>query len=196
VPWFVVLVNGQPDHRIIDSAKLPVAHQEHRCWICGDPRGRYLTFLLGPMCTITRTVSEPPSHLDCATYAVQACPFMTRPHMVRREAGLPDDWRDAPGLPLHRNPGVVCLWTTRTYQPFGDGKGGVLFRVGDPTSTAWYCEGRPATLGEVEASLTTGLPALQEVADREGREARVALQLMTTQARRYLPRQEVVHEHA
>jgi hypothetical protein len=187
VPYFVARVAGQPDHRIVDNAKFAPAVKEHRCWICGDILGRYLTFALGPMCTITRTVSEPPSHLECLRYAVQACPFLARPHAHRREAGLPESFEEAPGLPIQRNPGVVCLWTTRTFRPFLDHQGGVLFQVGDPTTTAWYAEGRTATRAEVQASLDSGLPVLQEMAAQEGATAVAALMAQLTRAMTYLP---------
>lgn len=187
VPWFVALVDGQPDHRIVDNAKFAPAVKEQRCWICGDTLGRFLSFALGPMCTITRTVSEPPSHLDCLCYAVQACPFLARPHAHRREAGLPEHFQEAAGLPLQRNPGVVALWTTREFRPFLDHQGGVLFQVGEPTNIAWYCEGRPATYTEVEASFTSGLPVLQEMAAQEGATATAALMAQLARARQYMP---------
>jgi hypothetical protein len=37
-----------------------------------------------------------------------------------------------------------------------------LFRIGEPTSVAWYAEGRPATRKEVLVSIDSGLPLLQE----------------------------------
>lgn len=194
VPWFVALVDGQPDHRIVDHAKFRPAVKEHRCWVCGDVLGRYLTFAIGPMCTITRTVSEPPSHKACLAYAVQACPFLARPHAHRREAGLPAGWVEAAGLPIDRNPGVVALWTTRSYQPF-HAPGGVLFRVGEPTDVVWYAEGRQATRPEVQASIDSGLPVLQETAAQDGATAVAALMAHLTQAMAYLP-PEQEHAHA
>lgn len=187
VPWFVALVDGQPDHRIVDNAKFPPAVKEQRCWICGDKLGRFLTFALGPMCTITRTVAEPPSHLECMRYAVQACPFLARPHAHRRDAQLPDGFQEAAGLPIQRNPGVVALWTTRGFRPFFDHEGGILFQVGDPTDVVWYCAGRAATYAEVEASITSGLPVLQETAAQEGATATAALMAQLVRARQYLP---------
>lgn len=164
VPWFVAWVDGEPDHRVVDPKKLQAAVGLGRCWICGGPLGSFKTFTLGPMCCVTRANSEPPSHIECARYAAQACPFLTRPHAKRREAGLPDDLRPAAGLPLDRNPGVVGLWTTKRYttsRVHGVGANpGVLFRLGDPESLEFWAEGRSAKREEVIASVVSGLPTL------------------------------------
>lgn len=190
VPYFVAIVNGQPDHRLVDAPKIGPAIREKRCWICGDQLGRHLAFLIGPMCAVTRTVSEPPSHRDCAEYAARACPFLTRPHAHRRDAGLPEETQNAPGIQIMRNPGVMCLWMTRGFRPFNAPEGGVLFHVGDPTEYTWYCEGRPATRAEVLTSLELGLPTLQQQAQLDGPAAERELSMQIAAARQYLPLKE------
>ncbi len=170
VPWFVAWVDGKPDHRVMDIDKMPRALQAHLCWMCGEPLGAFKTFCIGPMCAISRTIAEPPSHLECLRYAVRACPWLTRPHAKRREIGLPEDARDGAGLPLKRNPGVVCLWTTKKFRAWRNreiGNSGVLFNLGDPDHVEWWAEGRPATPNEVAASVTSGLPLLEEEARRD-----------------------------
>lgn len=157
VPWFVELIDGKPDHRIMSTLKLRLAVTEGRCWMCGEPLGVFKSFVIGPMCIITRCSAEPPSHLECARYACAACPFLTRPHAHRRQAGLPEHMEMA-GNGILRNPGVTCLWTTRRHQAYRAGRGqtqghgGVLFEIGAPSSTEWYAEGRQATRAEVDAS--------------------------------------------
>jgi hypothetical protein len=160
VPWFVAWVDGRPEFRVMDGEKF----KERRCWVCEEPLGRNMTFVLGPMCAINRTSSEPPGHTGCARYSARRCPFLSRPHMDRREGGLEELETEHAGEMIRRNPGVTLLWTTRGYAPFGDGRGGVLFRVGDPDSVEWYREGRPATRAEVEESIRTGLPILEAMA--------------------------------
>lgn len=187
VPWFVHAVNGVPDHRIVDTARFAPAIREKRCWICGDVLGRYLTFALGPMCCVTRSVSEPASHKACVMYAMQACPFLSRPTMIRRESGLPEGVSEAAGIMEKRNPGAMCLWTTRTSTLFHDGNGGVLFRVGEPTETRWYTEGRPATRPEVLDSLETGLVRLRELAELDGKFALLELEQRVKTCMQYLP---------
>jgi hypothetical protein len=45
--------------------------------------------------------AEPPSHRECAEYAVRACPFLTRPLAVRNERGL--DGFEPAGVMIKRN---------------------------------------------------------------------------------------------
>lgn len=138
------------------------------CWICGKTLGAFKAFVIGPMCAINRTSSEPPAHRDCAIFAAKSCPFLVRPHAKRREDGLPDTAVDADGVPLGRNPGVALVWITKRYRIIADGKGGYVLSVGDPEETAWFREGRPATRPEVEESVRLGFPALLELAKQGG----------------------------
>jgi hypothetical protein len=167
VPWFVAWIDGAPDFRIVARGKVAEAIQFGKCFICGDELGRWLTFAVGPMCTINRTAPEPPAHKDCALYAVQACPFLTRPAMRRRATGLPEGLAvatHAPGETVSHNPGVTALWTTRTQQAFSDDKGGALFRMGDPHEVLWFAEGRAATKEEVQEALEGEREVLRELA--------------------------------
>lgn len=162
---------GTPDFRVISPKKWNVCLRERKCWLCGQPLGKYLTFAIGPMCAITRTTSEPACHLDCARYAAQVCPFMIRPKMVRNEKDLPVN-RSIPGISLDRNPGVMCLWTTLKYTVFRDHTGkGKLIQVGDPENVEWWAQARRATRSEIMDSVDGGLPILREMAQRDGLEA-------------------------
>ena len=166
VPYFVAWIDGKPDHRVVDPPKIAACVNGRRCWLCGSPLGRFLSFTIGPMCGVNRINSEPPQHRECAEYAVRACPFMSRPHAHRRDARLPENVRDPAGEFLKRNPGVVGVWTTTSYRARrADGGSGVLFELGEPDSVSWWSEGRPATIEEVRASVAGGLPALTAMAD-------------------------------
>lgn len=168
VPFFVAIINGEPDHRVVEPRALQACVNQRRCWICGEPLGTFLSFLVGPMGAVNRVNSEPPSHRDCARYAVQACPFLSKPHAKRRDAGLPDQPLKQPaGVHLEHNPGVALIWTTRSFKPFR-AQGGVLFKMGPAESMDWYAEGRAATREEVEHSIATGLPHLLKIAEDEG----------------------------
>lgn len=174
VPYFVALVKGQPDHRVMDGSKMEPAIKRGLCWICGKLLRGEATFTIGPMCCITRTISEPASHLTCARYSVTSCPFLSRPHAKRREIGLPEDAVEPAGVGLKRNPGVTCLWTTDDWQvdrlPPGshEGRPGILFALGDAKAREWYAEGRPATRVEVHDSIVSGLHHLEAAAAAEG----------------------------
>lgn len=172
VPRFVALIDGEPDHRVIEPRYMREAVTRNLCWVCGEELTDLVTFTVGPMCTINRVSSEPPSHLECARYAVQGCPFLSKPHAHRREAGLPDGVVDPAGIMIRRNPGAMCLWTSRGFihegHPRGDGVMSLLFFFGDPEAMEWFTEGRAATRIEVDAAIASGLPALQDVAQRDG----------------------------
>jgi hypothetical protein len=140
-----------------------------------------MAFVIGPMCSINRVSSEPPSHRDCAIYSAEHCPFLTIPKMHRRENALPEGNMDPAGVMIRRNPGVTMVWITRSYRVEVDGPG-VLFRIGDPVEVLWYAEGRTATRAEVEASVESGLPTLADMAAAEGPKATAELERMTLAA--------------
>jgi hypothetical protein len=188
IPWFVPLVDGKPEFRLADARKWQVAVKDKRCWICGGRLGSYLTFVLGPMCAITRTTSEPPCHFMCAEYSAMVCPFLTKPRMVRRGGNLPDEAVDPAGMPILRNPGVTLLWTTRGYTVFESGTG-PLIKVGDPVELAWFAEGRDATPAEIRHSIDTGLPILMKVAEEDGPEAIAALKEQVAALMAMLPKE-------
>jgi hypothetical protein len=135
--------------------------------LCGEKLGRYMAFVIGPMCAINRVNSEPPSHLECARFAVAACPFMTHPERRRNETDLPQDGEAPAGIAIARNPGVTLIWVTASYQPFKL-PNGVLFKLGEPTALEWYARGREATRAEIMHAIETGLPLLRQIAAQEG----------------------------
>jgi hypothetical protein len=166
VPKFVMDVDGKPDFRVINRAFMSNAVRLKLCWLCGEALGRYQAFVVGPMCVISGTNSEPPSHLECAQFAAKACPFLTQPNRKRNEQDLPADAEQPAGEPLARNPGVCAVMVTTDYRQFR-AKGGVLFEMGPPVSIEWYCHGRAATRDEVMASINSGLPVLEKLARQE-----------------------------
>lgn len=167
VPWFVAKVKGEWDFRVVDPAKLLACVKNRRCWLCGEPLGQFLSFVIGPMCSINRVSSEPPSHRDCAEYAVRACPFLSKPAMRRNDKDLPEHGGIAGNAVMH-NPGATLIWVTKKYHPFNDEKGGLLFQIGPPVETIWYAEGRQASRDEITAAINKGLPLLRQEADGIG----------------------------
>ena len=188
VPFFVAWVDGQPDHRIVDPAKLRACVEHSLCWLCGQALGRNVTYVVGPMCAINRVSSEPPSHDDCASWAVRACPFLTRPHAQRRETSDVDvALKDPAGVVVERNPGVSLLWTTRDrVKPFRADQGW-LFRIGEPTRVAFYAEGRVARHDEIMAAIDTGYPLLLDMARADGPDAIALLEGMRIRALELVP---------
>jgi len=171
VPWFVAWIAGKPDFRIVDPNKFHLAIDKRRCWLCGQPVGKYATFVVGLMCIVNHTSAEPPSHLECAKFAARGCPFLTIPEAQYRASKLPDHVRSNPGM-LSHNPEVCALWTTSEWQTFTaigpDGERGTLVEFGEPKSVSYWREGREATPAEVRDAFYKRLPVLQAAAEQEG----------------------------
>lgn len=176
IPWFAATVplTGKRDLRIADAAKRDLAVKRNLCWVCGEKLGVYKAFVIGPMCVVNRTTSEPPTHLECALFSVAACPFLTKPRMRRNDADLPSDIEEAPGFSIMRNPGATCIWVCKTYKKFrlSSKSPDWLIQIGEPAQVEWWAEGRPATRTQVETSINSGLPILMDMA-RQGTDADV-----------------------
>jgi hypothetical protein len=191
VPWFVAVIDGQPDFRVIRPAGIQMAVRSGLCWVCGVPFGRQedRAFVIGPMCAVNRVSAEPPSHRDCAVYSATACPFLTRPEMIRRTRHMPDEAEEPAGIAIKRNPGVALVWVTG-YKSRGtrsDGEGGTLFDIGACKEALWFAHGRAATRAEVLDSIDSGLPILAEMADEDGPDARAQLAAMHAAALELIP---------
>jgi hypothetical protein len=186
IPHFVGEFEGKRDFRVITIGRVAECHNRRLCWICGERLGQYLAFVIGPMCSINRVSSEPPSHRECAEYAVKACPFLSRPAMRRNEDGLPALQEHSAGNAIAHNPGATLIWITKSYRPIRV-HNGVLFEIGDPLETLWFKEGRKATRAEIDAAIAKGLPLLRQEAAREGGDAITELDRYIERAQKLLP---------
>jgi hypothetical protein len=170
IPAFVeTLPDGTRDFRIMSQSHWRRCVKERRCWVCDQKLGAYLAFLIGPMCAVTRTTSEPPCHRECAEWSARNCPFLARPQMHRREDEFTDGLEgNAAGCPIRRNPGVAVVWVARDYEVWRDERGSPLITVGEPVEVTWWAEGRPATRAAIEESIRTGMPLLEAQATEPG----------------------------
>jgi len=129
------------------------------------------------MCAVNRTSAEPPGHAMCAWWSAVNCPFLSRPHMVRREDAAFNSSLQGSAA-ITRNPGCVGVWVTGTYLPFRvpvtAAPTGWLIEMGPPYRVEWYCEGRPATRAEIETSIDSGMPFLAAACEQEPTPARRA----------------------
>jgi hypothetical protein len=189
VPWFVAFIDGKPDFRIIRPGGITRALNGQTCWLCGQPLGAYRAFVIGPMCTVNRVTSEPPSHLECAHFAVQACPFMLNPSMRRSQREKPPETIGPVGIHLDRNPGAMCIWITKVgrFRPEQVGHGVLISLHGEPVRVEWWARGRLATRAEVELSISGGLPELKRMAAMDGPDAERELALLYMAAMHRLP---------
>lgn len=186
VPAFVEWIDGVPDFRVMRSDFRVECIARSLCWLCGhELRGRR-AFVIGPMCAVNRVSSEPPSHRDCAMFAAMACPFLTLPKAQRREANMPAGTVEPGGVMLARNPGVTLVWLTRAFSTFRTDTGW-LIRLGDPIECLWYAEGREATRAEIMASIDSGMPILESMAEQDGPGARRELHFQYGRAMLLVP---------
>lgn len=176
VPFFVQWIEdgkgvpagqGAPDFRIVDPVAMKACIMGSLCWVCGQKLGVHRAYVIGPMCAINRNSAEPPSHVECAEWSVKGCPFLSRPKMVRREDELSEkSMGNVAGIMIKRNPGVTLIWHVRNaLHIWNDGKGSVLFDVGEPESVRWFKEGRKATSEECIEAINTGIQSLLDVCD-------------------------------
>lgn len=187
VPWFVAqLADGSYDFRVADGRKIRAAVEYQRCYVCGHHRGAHMAFTIGPMCAVNRIAPEPPSHVECAQWSAVACPFLNQTEQRRRTGGMPDGATMPAGEMIARQPGVVLVWVTKSYQLVRDGDG-ILFRIGEPVQTRWYREGRAATRAEILESITSGYPLLMAAAEQDGPSAVRMLETMRDRAMAYVP---------
>jgi hypothetical protein len=152
------------------------------------------------MCAINRVSSEPPCHYECAQYSARACPFLANPQMIRRRARaeretgqVAEGAVNPAGTMIQRNPGLALLWVTRYNSGWhperdpADPHGGAVVRIGPPKAVEWWARGRAATRAEVLHSIDTGLPLLQEMAERDGPAAVAELDRMREVAMALVP---------
>lgn len=164
VPWFVPWQEGKPIFPAQAAGKAERAWALDLCWVCGGKLGRLAAFVIGPMCAVNLTSSEPPSHLECARFSARNCPFLPNPRMRRTIPFCQAEGRVA-GDGIERNPGATLLWIVKTQakgERFFAGNG-FLFEIGKRHSHEWYANGRAATREEVMSSIETGLPLLEEM---------------------------------
>lgn len=170
VPEFVRwMEDGKPDFRILKDGFREKCYRQKICWLCGGKLGSRMWFVLGPMCSVTRTTMEPPSHRQCAEFAVKNCPFLTKP-MAKYSTKPKPEGATIDGTLIDRNPGVTLIWETLAYKPFRVGDGW-LITVGDPKNVTAWREGRHATREELLESVMSGIPILNEEAEKEGKGA-------------------------
>ena len=140
VPYFVKYIDGVPDFRVVDHAKVVNATIDRRCFICGSPLDDTFHFAMGPRSALFRQTNHGPSHKECIEYSLETCPFILYPNAQRRRAALPDiplsyDTATQPARPeiyviahvpsqevdiVNNVTSLVCSWNTIDYQYWRD----------------------------------------------------------------------------
>lgn len=184
VPWFVTNKDdaGNWDFRVVEESRKNEAIRHRKCWVSGEPLGRAVAFVVGPMCIINRVSSDPPVIPEIAEWSARICPFLSRPLAQRP---LFDGQADTPGLMVADNPGMNAVWVTRDYTYGRHG----LFHIGEePVRVSWWRKGVEVT-GDTEAQSIYEARAakLREMASSEGAAAMAYFARLKTSADRFAP---------
>lgn len=150
-----------PSFPTTDHSRLVVCRKHNRCWICGQTLGAFKAFVFGPASALARASYEPPSHRDCARYAVQVCPYLINPnfkHATERGHQLRPGERVLPEVQPH-NPGLAVLWITRRYgvEARDPSRGIFVFVPGEPEHVELWAHGRKATYKEVAGAMQAAI---------------------------------------
>lgn len=152
IPWMAAVdANGVADFRVQDRTKWLAAEKLRCCTMCGESMGRHLAFIGGPVSHRTRLFTDLPMHKDCATYAVQVCPFLAAPRMRYAEGVQMDGvvtQVGVPGMVLDR-PERFFVATTRDYELVNVPGNGVLAQARPWESSEWWRHGVKLTAEEV-----------------------------------------------
>jgi hypothetical protein len=173
IPEFVSNLDGKRDFRVVSLEHLAHCIRNNVCWICGQRLDPWKVFVIGPLAAIQGVSNEPPSHVECAEFAVRACPFLLLPKAQHRPTDMPNIQK-MPGS-MKRNPGACCLYmvTGYSHREKPDGRG-IVFRTGPAVRVAWYMEGRPAERAEVLAAINASLLAVRRASNEQAIQKRVA----------------------
>lgn len=148
---------ARPHFPTTDAGRATTCRKQNRCWICGHPLGAFKAFVFGPASALAQASYEPPSHRDCARYAMQICPYLINPEHkhVTTKGFIPLPGSEViPDVSPH-NPGVIVMWSCRSYgiELRDPSRGIAVFIPDTPTYVEFWTRGRPATYKEAVDAL-------------------------------------------
>jgi len=137
---------GKPDFRVTDIRKWVALAESRCCALCGEPLGRHLAFVGGPLAHQNRFFTDLPMHRECAEYALQVCPFLAAPNFRYAESVRP-----GPGiaqlttsdLVVPERPEKFFLGVTRSFQLVQGPDGTVLAYAAAWEQVTWWQLGHP-----------------------------------------------------
>jgi hypothetical protein len=105
IPYFVSWINGQPEFRFLDPARLEMIIERKVCHICGKKLPTdFFYFITGPVGLQNRVITDAPMHRLCAEFSLKACPHIYYQKAERRDndplaKSLSDHTKYDPGKP-------------------------------------------------------------------------------------------------
>ena len=177
VPWFVSEKNcaGLWDFSVVTAERRDRALKSRLDWVTGEPLGRHMAFVIGPMCIINRIASDPPVRLETARWSARVCPFISRPLAKRPD---PDRVGNTPGIPVSTNPGLCAIYVTSTISMHRG-----LIQLGNPSHIEWWTKGRRADPDETGMGFDAGSESLRALASDEGPGAIAHFERLLSRAR-------------
>lgn len=142
----VVIVDaaGTPDFRVTDVHKWVAACKNKTCALCGEPLGRHMAFIGGPLTFENRYFTDLPSHRECAEYAMQVCPYIAVPNFKHASNIVPGK-----GVTLHVTeetstirPDRFLMGIAKGYAPMRTESGGLIVRATPWEQVSWWRDGR------------------------------------------------------
>jgi hypothetical protein len=96
VPFTVILhEDGTPDFAVRDDDVVSEVIERRLCNLCGLPLDDVVAFIGDEEAVEALDFEEPPAHIDCSEFALQACPFLSGARRVRANLeGRVRRWRD------------------------------------------------------------------------------------------------------
>lgn len=145
IPWMVQLdAHGLPDFRVTNADRWVLAVKAKLCAMCGDPLGRHLAFIGGPVSFRTRLFTDLPMHKECGLYAIQVCPFLAAPSFryattLPSMDGVRTELQTTEMVPTR--PDRFFIATTHRYEVIQTSEGSVLAQAAPWEWFQWWRHG-------------------------------------------------------
>lgn len=138
--WSITQDDGTYDFRHIPVEKIIRSGVNRLCGLCGQVMRGPVVFIGGPLSCKNRVFSDPPMHDECAVYAWNVCPYITRLGWEREKTAQaheinPDGILDKP---LN-----MALYACRNYIMIPNNAGYPLFRAYPAIRIEWKDEHGP-----------------------------------------------------
>lgn len=144
VPFFASVLDGKADFRVMDPSKWRTCVEQRRCSICGEALDDEVAFVGGPVSIANHLFADAGMHPECATYALQACPFLAAPSFGYLNQHKAVDEGMAKNLDAvnQARPVRFGLGRTRAYRLVRLGHGGdIVIQAAQFDSVEWWKHG-------------------------------------------------------
>lgn len=147
IPYFVPIIDGEPNFRLADQEKLQNCFDHLLCGCCGKRLEKRRYFFVGGPFTLRNEVStDAPMHYLCAAYAVQVCPHIFY-YKAERKIGVPAFERD---IITDKPPRLYIMESSYLQYRVSQGHKLFYFRVGRTVARFDYVDNQLQPTGTVD----------------------------------------------